>query len=158
MLTPLDIQNKEFSKSFRGYDVEEVDEFIKKLKEDYEKLYTENIEHKDKISMLSDRMRYYSSMEDSLKETLVLAQGTAADVVKSAQKKAEIIINEAEIQAREDEREVRDKIKKLNSEYEELREEMNSFKNKFILFLESQLTSIKDDLETSEEEVSNIEA
>ena len=46
MLTPVDIENKEFTKTFRGYDVYEVDEYMKDLVADYEKLYRENAELK----------------------------------------------------------------------------------------------------------------
>lgn len=167
MLTPLDIQKKEFEKTFRGYDTEEVDEFISSLKADYEELYTENIEIKDKMEMLSDRVRYYSSMEDSLKETLILAQGTASDVVNAAQEKAELIIEEAEFVIKKEESEARDKLKGLNSEYEELKEEINRFRKKFVLFLESQLLSAEelniteeDKIEenTTEENTTDIEA
>ena len=35
-LTPLDIHNKEFGKSFRGYDEDEVNEFLDQVIKDYE--------------------------------------------------------------------------------------------------------------------------
>ena len=57
MITPLDIQNKEFKKSFRGYKESEVDQFLDEIIEDYEKLYKENIELKDKILILTDQIK-----------------------------------------------------------------------------------------------------
>ena len=42
MITPMDIENKEFKKGFRGYNEEEVDEFLDIVKEDFENLYTIN--------------------------------------------------------------------------------------------------------------------
>ena len=46
MLTPLDLNNKNFSKGFRGYDTEEVDEFFAKVAKDFERLYQDNVELK----------------------------------------------------------------------------------------------------------------
>ena len=54
MLTPIDIENKEFTKAFRGYDIYEVEEFMKNRVADYEKLYRENAELKEKNAMLGD--------------------------------------------------------------------------------------------------------
>lgn len=67
MLTPLDIENREFKKSFRGYNVNELDEFLDDILEDYERVYKENIELKDKINVFSDQIRYYKSLEETLK-------------------------------------------------------------------------------------------
>ena len=44
MITPLDIENKKFSKQMvNGYNVDEVDEFLDEITADYEKLYKENM-------------------------------------------------------------------------------------------------------------------
>ena len=51
MLTPLEIENKTFNKQVvNGYSTNEVHEFMTTLLKDYEQLYKENIEYKDKIS------------------------------------------------------------------------------------------------------------
>ena len=57
MITPLDIQNKEFRKKFRGYDKKSIDEYLDKIVEDYERVYKENIELKDKVAILTDQIR-----------------------------------------------------------------------------------------------------
>ena len=44
MLTPLDIENKRFTRTLKGYNVEEVDDFLDQLTLEYEKLYKENAE------------------------------------------------------------------------------------------------------------------
>ena len=51
MITPMDIENKEFKKTFRGYNEEEVDEFLDAVKEDYENLYRENLDLKEKLTL-----------------------------------------------------------------------------------------------------------
>ena len=80
MITPLDIQNKEFKKSFRGYKESEVDQFLDEIIEDYEKLYKENIELKDKILILTEQIKQYNNLEETLKDTLIVAQSTADEV------------------------------------------------------------------------------
>ncbi|MGB9679415.1 MAG: DivIVA domain-containing protein, partial [Minisyncoccia bacterium] len=66
MLTPMDIHNKEFKRSFRGYNENEVDEFLDKVMEDYEMLYKENSDLKDRINLLNDKLQSYTSMETTL--------------------------------------------------------------------------------------------
>ena len=64
MITPLDIENKTFSKQMvSGYNVEEVKEFMATLLADYEKLYKENIEYKDKITVLNQGIQHYIAKE-----------------------------------------------------------------------------------------------
>ena len=48
MITPIEIENKEFKKGIRGYNQDEVDEFLDMVKEDFEQLYRENLELKKK--------------------------------------------------------------------------------------------------------------
>ena len=99
-LTPMDIHNKEFSRSFRGYNEDEVDQFLDEIVDEFEKLYKENMELRDKINNLIDQINQYRTMEKTLKDTLVTAQKTADEVTSLAQKKSELIIREAEEQAR----------------------------------------------------------
>ena len=98
-LTPVDIHNKEFSRSFRGYDEDEVDQFLDLIVEDFERLYKENLELKERVSLLKEQADYYKSMEATLRDTLVTAQKTAEEVEASAHKNAELIIKEAEQEA-----------------------------------------------------------
>ena len=98
MLTPLDIENKTFNKQIMsGYNVDEVQNFMNELLRDYEKLYKENIEYKDKIDMLNQGIQHYKSIEDTLQNALVVAQGTAESVKQNAKAEADNIIKEAEL-------------------------------------------------------------
>ncbi len=83
MYTPLDIENKKFSKKMmNGYDVEEVDDFLDQLTVDYGKMYKESSELKKKIEDLEKNMEHYKAIESTLQNTLVMAQTTAEDVKK----------------------------------------------------------------------------
>lgn len=101
MITPLDIESVSFKKVPMGYSCAEVDKFLDDIIHDYEHLYKENIEFKDKISMLNDGIQYYKSMESILKNTLILAEKTAEETKASAHVKAEQITKDAEIRATE---------------------------------------------------------
>lgn len=118
MITPLDIQNKEFNKTLFGYNAKDVDSFLDEIIVDYERIYKENIELKDKINMISDQLRQYNTMEETLQKTLVVAQSTADEVTSSARQKSENIIADAELsgekiinQAHEDVRVIKKNMK-----------------------------------------------
>ena len=87
MLTPLDLNNKNFSKGFRGYDTEEVDEFFAKVAKDFERLYQDNVELKDAVERVSAKLEYYQQMESTMQNTLVIAQETADEVKKNSEQK-----------------------------------------------------------------------
>ena len=144
MITPLDIQNKVFSRSFRGYSPKAVNAFLNEILEDYEKMYKENIEYKDKIVMLSDQIRQHNTMEETLKNTLIIAQKTAEDVAMNARSKAEIIIGNAEDEGRRIIEKTKDEVKDVKEEYEQLRKELFIFKTRYESFLQAQLLSLQE--------------
>lgn len=88
MLTPVEIENKEFKKGIRGYREDEVDEFLDIVKEDFENLYRENADLKEKIRMYNDQINKYENIEETLKATLITAQTAAEDTCSAAHKKA----------------------------------------------------------------------
>ena len=158
MITPLDIQNKEFKKSFRGYSSKDVDIFLDNINNDYENQYRENIELKDKIGMLTDQIRQYNNLEETLKSTLVLAQSTADDVTGSARKKAELLVEEAELRAQSLIRDAMEEVKRINIEYDTLDREMFLFKTKYKSFIKAQLIALEEFYEDQETEKINKKA
>jgi len=137
MLTPLDIENQKFKKIVWGYSSEEVDEFLDKVIESYETIYKENIELKDKIGVLNEGIQHYKAIEETLKNTLMVAQTTSDDIKKNAYGKAENIIKEAEIRAERIIGEANQQATKARYECEEQKKEYNVFRAK----MESQLLS-----------------
>lgn len=144
MITPLDIQNKEFKKSLMGYNTREVDTYLDAINDDYEKLYKENIELKDKIGILTDQIRQYNNLEETLKSTLVIAQSTADDVTSAARKKAELIIEEAELQAKNRTNEALNEVRNIMKEYDYLKKEIFIFKTRYESFIKAQLISLEE--------------
>ena len=97
MLTPLDLNGKTFSKSFRGYDKDEVNQFFSQVSRDYERLYQDNVELKDSVERVSAKLEYYQRMESTMQSTLVVAQETADEVKRNSLQKAEVLTKETEL-------------------------------------------------------------
>ncbi|QUH26118.1 DivIVA domain-containing protein [Serpentinicella alkaliphila] len=150
MLTPLDIQNKEFKKAFRGYSEDEVDEFLDQIMIDYEKLYKENAELKEKIEKTQDQMDKYKNIEETLKNTLIVAQSSAEEVRSNATKKSELIIEEAEQRAKEILQNSRLEVEKVKQEYEDVKKQMQIFKTRYKTLLQSQLDAVLGETENLE--------
>lgn len=145
MLTPLDIENKTFNKQIMsGYSIEEVQAFMNELLKDYEKLYKENIEYKDKIEMLNQGIQHYKSIEDTLQNALVVAQGTAETVKQTAKAEADNIIKEAEINALKSVDDINKQVIEKRMQLDEARKQFDVYKAKMEALLISQLEILKE--------------
>lgn len=142
MITPLDIQNKEFKKSIIGYNPKAVDEFLDEVVDDYESVYKENIELKDKVAILTDQIRQFNTLQETLKNTLVVAQTTADEVTTSARSKANLIVEEAELSGKVILDNVKDDVRRINREYDQLKRELFMFKTRYRSFIQSQLLTL----------------
>ena len=145
MLTPLDIENKRFGRALKGYNVDEVDEFLDELTVQYEKLYKENSELKEEIENSKKDLEHYRSVEHTLQNTLVMAQTTAEDIKKMAQQQADQIVQEANIKARKSVEELDRQEFEMRTKLEEKRKEYDMFKSKMERFLLSQLDMLKEE-------------
>lgn len=144
-LTPLDIHNKEFSKGFRGYDEDEVNEFLDQLIKDYEMLIREKKNLEDKVASLNERLSHFSSIEETLNKSIVVAQEAAEEVKGNAQKEAKLIIREAEKNADRIVNEALSKARKIALEIEELKKQSKVFRTRFKMLIEAQLDLIDSD-------------
>lgn len=144
-LTPLDIHNKEFSKGFRGYDEDEVNEFLDQVIKDYEMVIREKKELDEKVKELNERLSHFSTIEQTLNKSILVAQETAEDVKRNAQKEAKLIIKEAEKNADRIINESLIKSRKIQVEIDELKKTSKVFRNRFKMLIEAQLDMISSD-------------
>ena len=144
MLTPVEIENKEFKKGIRGYREDEVDEFLDIVKEDFENLYRENTDLKEKIRMYNDQINKYENIEETLKATLITAQTAAEDTCSAAHKKAKIIVEEAELRSRQIIEQANNRVIEIRKEYDSIVKEFKIFINKFKSLLEDEIRSVDD--------------
>ncbi|MBU2700226.1 cell division initiation protein [Sporomusaceae bacterium BoRhaA] len=142
MLTPLDIQNREFKRSFRGYNEDEIDSFLDQVIKDYEQLYRENVELKETIERISGKLENYQHMENTLHSTLVIAQETAEEVKLNAKKESELVMKEAEIQAQRMIDEATSKVRRMTGEYEEINKQLQIYRTRMKTLLQAQLEMI----------------
>ncbi len=95
-LSPLDIHNKEFTRSFRGYDEDEVNEFLDQVIKDYEMTIREKKELQEQVEQLNEKLGHFTNIESTLNNSILIAQETAEELKGNAQKESKLIIKEAE--------------------------------------------------------------
>ncbi|MBX5437362.1 MAG: DivIVA domain-containing protein [Alicyclobacillaceae bacterium] len=142
-LTPLDIHNKEFSRSFRGYDEDEVDDFLERIIQDYEALIRQNKELEEKVQSLEDKLRHFMNIEESLGKSILVAQETAEEVKANARKEAQLIIKEAEKNADRIISEALNKSRKIAQEVEEVQKHAAIFRARFRSLIQAQLEMLE---------------
>lgn len=157
MLTPVDIENKEFAKTFRGYDSIEVDEFMRTLVTDYEKLYRENGSLKEKNAVLSETLENYKGMETTMQNAILVAQKTAEDIKQNAYERSATIEREAEIKAKNIVSDAKQRATELEKECTHLKKEMNTFKARMNSLLQTYLKLLDDMPEDSDAVISDLE-
>jgi cell division initiation protein len=141
--TPNDLDNIKFKKTFMGYSEDQVNDVLDNIIQDYEMYIKENIELKDRISVLNEGIQHYKNIEDSLQNTLIVAQQTGEEIKKNAYEKADNIVKEAEIRSQKILNDSNQEIIKVKFEYEEMKKNLHLFKSKSEMLLLSQLELLK---------------
>jgi len=116
-MTPLDIRNKTFRKGVRGYQCQEVEKFLENVSQEFESLYSENFELRDKTKALEAEISHFRQLEKTLQQTLVIAQQTAEEVKTVARHEAELLLREAE-------HEKQSKVSEAQKKWEKIHEEI----------------------------------
>jgi cell division initiation protein len=144
-LTPLDIHNKEFNKGFRGYDEDEVNEFLDQVIKDYELVLREKKEMEERLNEMKDRLGHFVNIEDTLNKSIVIAQEAVEEVKRNAQKEEKLIIKEAEKNADRIVNESLSKARKIALEIEDLKKQSKVFRTRFKMLIEAQLDMLNTD-------------
>lgn len=157
MLTPTDIENKVFKKTkFNGYDINDVEDYLEKIIVDYEKLFKENVEMKDKIDNLQESVAYYKSIEIGIDQTMGNAQTEAENIKEEALNLADKIKKEAMKEVAEirknEEAKVAIQLEGLKKdimakeiELEEKKKQLQIYKVKTIAMLEAQIKILNEE-------------
>ncbi|WP_395107865.1 DivIVA domain-containing protein [Enterococcus hirae] len=164
-LTPLDIQNKTFPTKMRGYNQDEVDDFLDLVVRDYEEITQRNRELEKAVKHSEEKLEYFNELKDALNQSIIVAQDTADKVKISASKESEVIVTsaqnkadelvataekrahqlttDAEEKARQILTDATEKAKQLAVETEDLKKKTRVFHQRISLMLESQLEQVK---------------
>ena len=137
MFTPIDLETMVFRRGLRGYRTKEVQEFMRKLTVDYERLYKENIELREQLEEKMEVIKTYQQMEETLRNTLCQAQGTAEEIKAAAEKQAEIILTEAQNRSEQMKLKVREEIQAELQQLANLKQQVDLFRIQFTGFLKS---------------------
>jgi len=139
MLTLLDIHNKEYKRSLRGYDENEVDQFLDEVVHDYEVAYRELSSLRDRVIGYEERISQFQDMEESLKKTLLVAQETSEKLKVNAHKEGELIVREAEAKAARIVEEARTRAQQIITEHDEVRKDASIFRSRLRSMLLTQI-------------------
>lgn len=144
MLTPIDVQTKTF-KSGMGYSKADVDSFLTNLYADYETLYRENMELKDKTSLLNESLNRYKDIEKSLQKALVLAETTSEETIASAKTNAAVIEQEARVKAEAIVADAKQELENIRSMTVELLQKYESYKSQYKALATAQMELLASD-------------
>ncbi|MDB5084317.1 MAG: cell division protein DivIVA [Bacilli bacterium] len=142
-LTPLDIHNKEFTRSFKGYNEDQVNEFLDHVIKDFEQLIREKQSLEERVAQVEERLSHYQRIEDSLSKSLILAQDTAEEVKQNARKEAQLIVKEAEKNADRIINDSLTKSRKVTMEVDEVRNQAHVFRTRFRSLMQAQLEMLE---------------
>ena len=150
-LTALDIKDKTFKVKFRGFDEEEVSEFLDIIVDDYEDLVRLSRNQETRIKDLEDKLAYFEEMKESLSRSVILAQETAEKVKASANDEAthlvskasydaQHLIEESKSKSNQILREATDEAKRVAIETEDLKRQTRIFHQRLVAAIEGQLS------------------
>ena len=144
MITPIEIQSKSF-KSGMGYSKADVDSFIQTVAADFESLYRENLELKDKINILNDGINHYKSIEKSLQKALVLAEQTAEETINSAKSNATVIEQEAILKAQSIVADAKIELDHVHTKTIELIQQYEKYRSQYKALAQAQVELLESD-------------
>lgn len=139
MISPIDIENKVFKISKKGYDKDEVDDYLDLIILDLEKLLYENKKLKAQVDKLEIESKENTSCEKTVIETLETAKKLVTEISASAEKRAEGLVKNAQVEAELIKKNAKDSIVRLNEESEDLRRRVENIKMRYKSILETEL-------------------
>jgi cell division initiation protein len=158
-IRPIDIRRKEFKSGFRGYDANQVDDFLDAVADEFERNYTENQRMREEVSSLRDRLQQFEDLEGSIRAALVHAEQASNDlrraasreaegIKQSAQREADFTIREAQSRSHQMLADSSARIERVQNSYDALQEAKRSFANDFRHLLKT-YTEVMENMEVA---------
>jgi cell division initiation protein len=161
-ITPMEISGKKFKTKWRGYDPDEVREFLEMVASDTEDMIRESRYFEEELARKNSELGEFKSREQTLKDTLILAQKLARDMKNNMAKEAQVILSEAELEAEKMVRQAHDRAMELENEIRDLRnqrlqmvEEMRSIINTHMKMLDL-VSERVDQIDQEEQKISRL--
>jgi len=144
-LLPIDIHNKEFKKGMFGFNEDEVNEFLEEIMKNYDVLLREKKELQTEVAELTKELGHYSNIEETLNKSILVAQEAAEEVKASANKEAELIVQEAEKNANRLINESLEEARQVRIEMETIKKQAVVFRTRLKMLIEAQLDLVNKD-------------
>jgi cell division initiation protein len=141
--TPNDIQNILFKRSLFGFNQLQVEDVLDKVVEDLSDYIRENNKLKEKLDDIQDKLNYYKGIEQTLQNSLIVAQQTSDEIISNAKKNAENIVKEAELTARKIIEDANHEVLSIKYEYERLQRDVEAYRAKVESIIRAQLRSLQ---------------
>ncbi|MCQ2547892.1 MAG: DivIVA domain-containing protein [Clostridia bacterium] len=142
MITAKDIELKEFSKAIKGYNIDEVEDFLDLIIVDYEKLQEENKSLKLQLAQAGSAPKEQSAENTSVIGTLEAAKELMNDISASAERRAEVLLKNAELDAQLIQREAKESVVRYTEEGNKLNKQLENFRRRFKEMLEDELLRV----------------
>lgn len=133
-VTPLDIQQHQFSVRFRGFDIQEVDDFLEQIAQTLESLYEENDRLHEENQLLKQERSEFDDREKAMNQAIADSEKRIEQMNEAARKSAEMIVADAEKKAEQI-------LNRANIRLAQVQEDIIQLKGQRIQ-LEAQLRSI----------------
>ncbi len=153
VLSPVEIQDKEFDTKFRGYDRDQVDNFLKQTAQDYNLAIQKNADLEKQLSDTTEQLKYFTDMKEALNQSILVAQEAAEKVKTESEQEAQIIVEESQKKARDllnqstDKsnqilQDASDRARQVTIETDNLKRSVNSFREGLQGMLKQQLDMV----------------
>jgi len=143
-ISAADIKKRDFRKSLRGYDPNEIDAFLETVSSHYEKLLIENKNLSDKVKSLQADIEIYKENEMNLQKAIVKSQDLGEEVLQNAKKKSEMIIKEAELNAVKIKQDFEEDVISKKHELEEIKLKNDKLMDEVRNFLTDKLNELEE--------------
>ena len=158
-IRPIDVRRKEFRNGFRGYDANQVDDFLDAVADEFERTYMENSRLREEVSGLRERLQQFEELEGSIRAALIHAEQAANDLRrsanweaddlrKSAAREADLTIRDAKARAHQMLAESSARVEAIQESYNALQEAKRKFAGDFRQLLKT-YTEMMDTMEIS---------
>ena len=151
-ISPLFIKRQEFTRVMRGFDADEVKDFLEKIANQIENLMEENESLNQEIRALNEKVVEFQKIEKNLQDTLLKTQESSARSFESAKKQTNLMIKEAELKAQQIVEKARASANEIKNAIIQLREERDLIVAKLKSIISSQAHLLEMNVETAGKE------
>lgn len=137
LLSPLEIQQKQFPNRFRGLDAKEVESFLQKVADQMSAYLKQIDELRRELEDKERQLGEHQGREQTLKNTLVSAQKTVEQMKANAQKEAKLLVSEAEVKAERILNNAHNRLAQIHEDIAELKRQRTQFEMKIRATIET---------------------